>query len=39
MIEQAIANGKKTPGAGHYDIKQIDVGYSKITLGASRGWK
>lgn len=30
---------KFVPGPGTHDIKLIDRGYAKITLGASRGWK
>lgn len=39
MVDQAIAKGKQTPGVGNYDLKSIDKGYQKTTLGASRGWK
>ena len=30
---------KGNPGAGHYNIKNINAAYDKITLGASKGWK
>lgn len=39
MVDQAIAQAKKTPGVGTYDIKNIEKGYKAITSGASRGWK
>lgn len=39
FADQAIKKGKKTPGAGHYGIKEIDRGYKATTLGMSRGWK
>jgi hypothetical protein len=39
MVDQAIAQGKKTPGVGTYDLKNIEKAYNAITSGASRGWK
>lgn len=39
LIDQAVKKSKNTPGAGTYDLKQIDKGYQMTTRGASRGWK
>jgi hypothetical protein len=39
LIDQAIAQSKKSPGVGTYDLKNIEKGYNAITSGASRGWK
>ena len=30
---------KGNPGVGHYNSKNIENAYNKITLGASKGWK
>ena len=30
---------KGNPGVGHYNYKNIEAAYDKITLGASKGWK
>lgn len=37
--EIEIKRTKNNPGVGHYDIKNINKAYDKITLGASKGWK
>jgi nitrogen fixation protein FixH len=39
LVDEAIKRSLATPGAGHYDIKNIERAYTKITMGASRGWK
>jgi len=39
LVDQAIQQGKKTPGVGTYDLKNIEKGYKAITSGTSRGWK
>jgi hypothetical protein len=38
-IDMVMKNANKTPGPGFYDLKSIDTGLAKTTLGASRGWK
>ena len=38
-VDMEIARTKHNPGAGHYNIKNIERAYDKITLGASKGWK
>ena len=39
MVDDAVKRAQGTPGAGHYDIKNIERAYTRITMGASRGWK
>ena len=38
-VESEIKRVKGNPGVGHYNIKNIENAYNKITLGAARGWK
>ena len=38
-VDVEIARTKINPGVGHYNIKNIEKAYDKITLGASKGWK
>ena len=38
-VDHEIARTFKNPGVGHYNIKNIEKAYDKITLGAAKGWK
>jgi hypothetical protein len=38
-VDIEIQRTKKNPGVGHYNIKNIEKAFDKITLGAAKGWK
>ena len=38
-VDMEISRTKKNPGVGHYNIKNIEKAFDKITLGAAKGWK
>jgi len=39
FVDVEVKRTKGNPGAGHYNEKNLNNAYDKITLGASRGWK
>lgn len=38
-IDLAMKKSLETPGAGHYKLESLEKAFTKITSGASKGWK
>lgn len=38
-VDQEVKRTKGNPGVGQYNLKNIEKAFTKITLGASKGWK
>ena len=38
-VDMEVKRTRHNPGAGHYNLNNINKAYDKITLGASKGWK